>query len=90
VLAAIGFWLWAKQMTSLSLSAQIWFIIMAGAGMGLMLGQASTDALNRADQSSYGEAAGITQKFATMLPASASRFSAPCWSCGSARLSPHR
>jgi EmrB/QacA subfamily drug resistance transporter len=61
VLAATGFWLWAKQMTSLSLSAQIWFIVMAGAGMGLMLGQASTDALNRADQSSYGEAAGITQ-----------------------------
>ena len=38
----------------------IW-IIMAGAGMGLMLGQANTDAINRASRYSYGEATGITQ-----------------------------
>ena len=34
---------------------------MAGAGMGLMLGQANTDAVNRASRFSYGEATGITQ-----------------------------
>jgi hypothetical protein len=35
--------------------------VMAGAGMGLMLGQANTDAINRASRYSYGEATGITQ-----------------------------
>ena len=34
---------------------------MAGAGMGLMLGQANTDAINRTSRYSYGEATGITQ-----------------------------
>jgi hypothetical protein len=34
---------------------------MAGVGMGLVLGQASTDALNRAPATSYGEATGILQ-----------------------------
>ena len=34
---------------------------MAGAGMGLMLGQANTDAINRASRYSYGVATGITQ-----------------------------
>jgi hypothetical protein len=33
----------------------------AGAGMGLMLGEANTDAINRASRYSYGEATGITQ-----------------------------
>ena len=60
-LAAAGFALWAGKATDLSLSAQIWFIILAGAGMGLMQGQANTDAVNRASRLSYGEATGITQ-----------------------------
>jgi hypothetical protein len=60
-LAAIGFWLWAQKMTDLHLSAQVGFVIMAGAGMGLMLGQASTDAVNRVSMLAYGEATGITQ-----------------------------
>ena len=37
------------------------FVILAGAGMGFMLGPASTDAVNRASRLSYGEATGITQ-----------------------------
>ena len=57
----MGFALWAGKATDLSLSAQIWFIILAGAGMGLMQGQANTDAVNRASRLSYGEATGITQ-----------------------------
>ena len=39
----------------------MWFIVLAGAGMGFMLGPASTDAVNRASRLSYGEATGITQ-----------------------------
>ena len=60
-LAAVGFWLWAGKVTGLSLGTQVWWIILAGAGMGMMLGPASTDAVNRASRLSYGEATGITQ-----------------------------
>jgi EmrB/QacA subfamily drug resistance transporter len=59
--AAVGFYLWAGRVTELTLSSQIWFIILAGAGMGLMLTPASTDAVNRASRLTYGEATGITQ-----------------------------
>jgi EmrB/QacA subfamily drug resistance transporter len=61
VLAAVGFFLWAGEVTSLKTGSQTIYIIMAGAGMGLMLGQANTDAINRASRLSYGEATGITQ-----------------------------
>ena len=61
ILAAVGFGLWASRVTDLHVGAQVVFIIMAGAGMGLMLGQANTDAINRASRYSYGEATGITQ-----------------------------
>jgi len=60
-LAAVGFGLWASKATDLRASAQVIDIVMAGAGMGLMLGQANTDAINRASRYSYGEATGITQ-----------------------------
>jgi Major Facilitator Superfamily len=60
-LAAVGFGLWASKATDLHVGAQVIWIVMAGAGMGLMLGQANTDAINRASRYSYGEATGITQ-----------------------------
>jgi EmrB/QacA subfamily drug resistance transporter len=60
-IGAVGFGLWASKMPSLSFSAQQWYIILAGAGVGFMLGPASTDAVNRASKLSYGEATGITQ-----------------------------
>jgi EmrB/QacA subfamily drug resistance transporter len=60
-LAAAGFALWAGKVTGLHAGAQVIYIVMAGAGMGLMLGQANTDAINRASRYSYGEATGITQ-----------------------------
>ncbi len=60
-LSAVGFWLWAGKVTQLSLGSQVWYIILAGAGMGLMLGPAQTDAVNRASRYAYGEATGITQ-----------------------------
>jgi EmrB/QacA subfamily drug resistance transporter len=61
VLSAVGYGLWAGKVTGLSLGSLVWFIVLAGAGMGLMLGPASTDAVNRASRLSYGEATGITQ-----------------------------
>ena len=61
VLAAVGFGLWAGKVTTLSFSAQQWYVVVAGAGMGFLLGPASTDAVNRASRLSYGEATGITQ-----------------------------
>ena len=60
-LAAVGFYLWGSKVTQLDFSSQQWYIVMAGAGMGFMLGPASTDAVNRASRLSYGEATGITQ-----------------------------
>ncbi len=61
VLGAVGFYLWAGKATNLSFSAQQWYIVIAGAGMGFLLGPASTDAVSRAGRFSYGEATGITQ-----------------------------
>lgn len=61
VLGAVGFYLWASHVTTLNLGAQEWYIVLAGAGMGFVLGQANTDAINRASRYSYGEATGITQ-----------------------------
>jgi EmrB/QacA subfamily drug resistance transporter len=60
-LGAVGFYLWASKVTGLSFNAQQWYIVLAGAGMGFMLGPSSTDAVNRASRLSYGEATGITQ-----------------------------
>jgi EmrB/QacA subfamily drug resistance transporter len=61
VIAAVGFYLWAGQVTKLDFNSQVWYIVVAGAGVGLMLGQANTDAVNRASNMSYGEVTGITQ-----------------------------
>ena len=61
VLSAVGFFLWAGEVTTLRFGAQEWYVVLAGAGMGFLLGPASTDAVNRASTLSYGEATGITQ-----------------------------
>ena len=61
ILAAVGFYAWAGKVTSLDFGSQEWYIILSGAGVGAMLGPASTDAVNRASRLSYGEATGITQ-----------------------------
>ncbi len=60
-LGAIGFYLLAGKLTDLSLHAQTAYVIFSGVGLGLMLGPASTDAVNRAPSSSYSEVTGITQ-----------------------------
>jgi EmrB/QacA subfamily drug resistance transporter len=58
---AVGFYLLAGKLTNLSFGAQEWYVALAGAGPGLMLGVASTDAVNRAPHTSYSEVTGITQ-----------------------------
>ena len=58
---AVGFFLLAHRLTDLSLAHQRLDIAIAGAGLGLILGPASTDAVNRARSSSYSEVTGITQ-----------------------------
>jgi EmrB/QacA subfamily drug resistance transporter len=60
-LAAVGLFLWSSKVHDYSLGAQWPFIVMAAAGIGLVLGPASTDAVNRAIDASYGEVTGITQ-----------------------------
>jgi EmrB/QacA subfamily drug resistance transporter len=59
--AAVGFFLWGESLDNLSVSEQWYWIVLAGAGVGLILSPANTDALNRVPRSRYGEATGITQ-----------------------------
>lgn len=59
--AAVGFALWAHEMTDLSLTAQWPWIVLAGAGTGLLLAAASTDAAGRAAGTPRGEATGVTR-----------------------------
>jgi fucose permease len=60
-IGAVGFYLLAHKLTDLSFGAQRLDIAIAGAGLGLILGPASTDAVNRAPSTSYSEVTGITQ-----------------------------
>jgi fucose permease len=60
-LGAVGFYLLAGKLTDLSMGAQTIYIMLAGGGLGLMLGTASTAAVNRAPSTSYSEVTGITQ-----------------------------
>src|SRR4051812_26372936 len=59
--AAVGFYLWGRSLTELWVSDQWYYIVIAGAGVGLVLSPANTDALNRVPRSRYGEATGITK-----------------------------
>lgn len=60
-IGALGFALWASKATDLSMHDQWPYVALAGAGIGLLLAPASTDAINRAIGASYGEVTGITQ-----------------------------
>jgi hypothetical protein len=61
VLGAVGYALWGWKLTTLSEGSQWPFIVLAGAGVGFLLGPSSTDAVNRSIDASYGEVTGITQ-----------------------------
>jgi EmrB/QacA subfamily drug resistance transporter len=60
-IAAVGFFLWAQKLDSLSFGSQWWALAIAGAGVGMVLGPVSTDAINRAASTSYGAVTGVTQ-----------------------------
>lgn len=61
VLSAVGYGFWAWKTTDLNAGAITPYIVLAGAGIGFLLGPASTDAVNRSINASYGEVTGITQ-----------------------------
>ncbi|HEY1619284.1 MAG TPA: MFS transporter [Streptosporangiaceae bacterium] len=61
LVATVGLALWGSKVTQLDLSNQWYYIVVAGLGMGLMVGPANTDAINQVGRLSYGEATGITQ-----------------------------
>jgi EmrB/QacA subfamily drug resistance transporter len=60
-LAAVGLLLWGRTLPDLDFSGQWHLLALAGAGLGLVLGPVSTDALNRAPGVGYGEVTGVTQ-----------------------------
>ncbi len=59
IVGAIGFYQWANAVRDMQQGT--WWLIMAGAGVGLVLVPANTDAVNRAVGTLYGEVTGITQ-----------------------------
>jgi MFS family permease len=61
LISAVGFALWGSSLPDLSVDSQWFYILIAGAGIGLVLGPVSTDAANRAPRTRYGEIMGITQ-----------------------------
>jgi EmrB/QacA subfamily drug resistance transporter len=60
-IAAVGFYLWGSELAGLSFNGQWYYLAIAGAGVGLVLGPVSTDALNRASAATYGAVTGVTQ-----------------------------
>jgi EmrB/QacA subfamily drug resistance transporter len=60
-LAAVGLLLWGRALPGLDFGGQWPLLALAGAGLGLVLGPVSTDALNRAPGAGYGEITGVTQ-----------------------------
>jgi EmrB/QacA subfamily drug resistance transporter len=59
--AAVGFYLWGAKLDDLSFSHQWIYLAISGAGVGMVLGPVSTDALNRASSTAYGAVTGVTQ-----------------------------
>ncbi len=60
---AVGLWLWASELSSLSASGTLAGMLVTGAGFGLAMSALNTDALNRAPKEIRGEASGIVQTF---------------------------
>lgn len=61
VISAVGLALLASTLDSLSLASQWPWVIATGAGIGLILSSAATDAISQAPPDSFSEATGITQ-----------------------------
>lgn len=61
VLGIAGYAWWASNVTTLETGAQMHPMLLAGAGVGMLLGPASTDAVSRAVNATYGEVTGLNQ-----------------------------
>src|SRR5690606_19413186 len=61
LVGAAGFAWWATRVTELDQHEQHYPLLLAGAGIGLLLGPANADAVSRTEGASYGEVTGITQ-----------------------------
>lgn len=61
LLSAAGFFAWASRLTTLSENQQWPWIVLAGLGLGMLIGSANTDAINQVPSENYGEATGVTQ-----------------------------
>jgi EmrB/QacA subfamily drug resistance transporter len=59
--AAAGLWAWSARLQDLSENQQWPWIVVAGFGLGLVIGSANTDAINQVPAENYGEATGVTQ-----------------------------
>jgi len=60
---AVGLWLWATELSSLTGGGTLVGMLVTGAGFGLAMSALNTDALNRAPEEIRGEASGIIQTF---------------------------
>jgi EmrB/QacA subfamily drug resistance transporter len=60
-MSAVGFYLWSQNVHQLTFSAQQWYVVLAGAGIGMMFGPATSNALSRVGRDSYGSASGVIQ-----------------------------
>lgn len=61
LLSAAGFFAWASRLTTLSENQQWPWIVLAGLGLGMLIGSANTDAINQVPSDNFGEATGVTQ-----------------------------
>ena len=61
VLGAAGFFAWAARLPGLTENTQWPWIVVAGLGVGLVIGSANTDAINQVPAENFGEATGVTQ-----------------------------
>jgi len=61
LIGAAGFWAWSSRLVGLSENTQWPWMLVAGFGMGLIIGSSNTDAVNQVPSDDYGQATGITQ-----------------------------
>lgn len=61
IISAAGFWAWAARLSTLSENQQWPWIVVAGAGLGMLIGSSNTDAINQVPEENFGEATGVTQ-----------------------------
>ncbi len=60
-LSAAGLFAWAARLQDLSENHQWPWIVLAGFGLGMVIGSCNTDAINQVPAENYGEATGVTQ-----------------------------